>query len=316
MKVSIIIPARNEEGCLGALLESLAALQFPQEQVECIVVDHESTDGTAELARNAGARVFQKKGGTVSAARNFGASLAEGEILAFLDADCTIAEDWLSRALPYLADPRVGVVGSYYVVPLDSASWVREALHKQTQMRPKFSEGKWIPAGNMLIRREVFQKCGGFDESLTTCEDVDICARIAKEYRVIEDTTIRCLHHGEPRTLWQLFRKELWRGRDNFLGVLRHGLQWREVPSLLLPIYSVATLAAFLLSFLIGAVSTWNPIPSMLWTGILFLIPLLGVAALTSLRSGHLSFVLHFTLLYAVYFIARGLAPFYSWRYV
>jgi glycosyltransferase involved in cell wall biosynthesis len=316
VNVSIIIPARDEQEHLGALLASLAMLNFPREQLEIIVVDHESRDRTADIALHAGARVFKKTGGTVSGARNLGATKATGKILAFLDADCTVAEDWLDLALPYFTEQSVGIVGSYYTIPGDPSSWLRDVLRKQTEARPKKSEGKWVPAGNMLIRREVFWEFDGFDELLTTCEDVDLCSRVAQKYRVLEDTAIRCLHHGEPRTLWQLFRKELWRGRDNFLGVLRHGLQWGEIPSLVLPIYSVVSLAAFLLSLIIAALRFSDTLPAILLAAILFLLPLLAVASLTALRSGHSRYILHFTVLYAVYFLARGIAPFYRWRYV
>src|SRR6266508_201410 len=129
--VSIVIPARNEEENLGALLASIAGLDFPHERLEIILVDHESTDRTGEIACGAGATVLRKQGGTISSARNFGASHAAAPIVAFLDADCTVAEDWLKRALPHFADSKVGAVGSYYVVPLEPSTWVRRVLHAQ-----------------------------------------------------------------------------------------------------------------------------------------------------------------------------------------
>jgi glycosyltransferase involved in cell wall biosynthesis len=313
--VSIVIPARDEEENLSALLASLASLDFPRERLEIIVVDHESTDRTGEIARSAGARVLLKTGGTISSARNFGASRAAAQILAFLDADCTVAEDWLERALGYFADTKVGIVGSYYVVPLEPSTWVRRVLQAQTVARPRSSEGKWVPAGNMLIRKKVYWECGGFDESLVTCEDVDLCYRVAQKYRVIEDTAIRCFHHGEPKTLRQVFRKELWRGRDNLLGVLRHGLRWDEVPSLVLPLYAVVTLGLFLSSPLLGALTHWGAW-TVLGAGGLFLLPLVLLAALTGIRAGDVRCVPQLTLLFGVYFLARGLAPFYRWRYV
>ncbi len=314
--VSIVVPARNEEENIGALMASLAALDFPRERLEILVVDHQSTDRTAEIARAAGAKVLQKTGGTISTARNFGAGRAAAEIVAFLDADCTVAADWLKRALPYFADPAVGAVGSYYVVPAEPATWVRAALQTQVAARPKSSEGKWVPAGNMLIRKQVFMQCGGFDETLMTCEDVDLCYRVAQQYRVVEDTAIRCLHHGEPKTLWQLFRKELWRGRDNLLGVVRHGLRWDELPSVVLPLYSVATLILLLASPAMTMFNSWGVAANVLWTACLFLLPAVAIAALTGARARALRYVPHLTLLYGVYFVARGLAPFYRWRYV
>lgn len=313
--VSIVIPARNEEENLGALLASLAALDFPHDRLEVIVIDHESTDRTGEIAHGAGAKVLPKKGGTISSARNFGASSAAAPIVAFLDADCTVAEDWLKCALPYFDDPKVGAVGSYYVVPLEPSTWVRRVLRAQTEARPKSSEGKWVPAGNMLIRKDVYRECGGFDESLATCEDVDLCYRVAQNYRVVEDTKIRCFHHGEPKTLRQIFRKELWRGRDNFLGAFRHGFRWDELPSLVLPMYTVATLGLFLTSPLFGVFNDWGVWP-VLGAAVLFVLPPVAIAALTSARAGNMRYVPQLALVYGVYFLARGLAPFHRWRYV
>lgn len=314
--VSIVIPARNEEENLGALLASVAALDFPRERLEILVVDHESSDRTADIARRAGARVLEKKGGTISSARNFGASKAEGEILAFLDADCTVAEDWLDKALPYFADPQVGAVGSYHIVPRDPPTWVRKVLQKQVDARPKLTSAKWLPSGNMLIRRDVFRECRGFDDSLSTCEDVDLSYRIAHKYKLVADAGIRCWHHGEPVTLRDVFWKELWRGHDNFLGAVRHGFKLAEIPSLVLPFYCIVTLGLFLASPVIGALNSWGTLAIFFWTGVSFFLPVVAVASLTGIRSGDLRYVPQLTGFYAVYFLARGLAPFYRWRFI
>src|SRR5262245_48925925 len=128
MRISIIVPARNEEKALGDLLASLQAQKAPNVAIEIIVVDHESTDDTKRVALQGGARVVTKRGGTISSVRNLGASVATGDILAFVDSDCTVAEDWLAAALPHLREPSVGVVGSYYLMPPHPPTWVRRVL--------------------------------------------------------------------------------------------------------------------------------------------------------------------------------------------
>ena len=152
-------------------------------------------------------------------------------------------------------------------------------------------------------------ECSGFDESLATCEDVDLCYRVAQNYRVVEDTKIRCFHHGEPKTLRQVFRKELWRGRDNFLGVFRHGFRWDELPSLVLPMYTVATLGLFLTSPLFGVFNDWGAWP-VLGAAALFVLPPVAIAALTGARAGNMRYVPQLALVYGVYFLARGLRHF------
>jgi cellulose synthase/poly-beta-1,6-N-acetylglucosamine synthase-like glycosyltransferase len=313
-KVSIVIPARNEEKNLAALLLSLKALDFPTDSREIIVVDHVSSDNTRAVAAGLGARVLTTSGATISSVRNFGAAAASGEILAFVDADCTVTPDWLRTALPYFSDCRVGLVGSHYIIPTQPSTLVRKVRLIQARTRPDLIEGAWVPAGNMLIRREVFNAHGGFNESLVTCEDVDICYRIARTHRVIADKRIGCYHEGEPQTLRELFRKELWRGRSNYQGIWEHGIVARELPSLILPIYFLCSLLGFLASLLQGiwtGVMTWATV----WCGAAFFIPLFAVAVRMSLHSRQPRYVLHCMVFYGTYFLARSLSPLYTWKH-
>jgi glycosyltransferase involved in cell wall biosynthesis len=310
--VSIIIPARNEAENLARLLASLARLRFPSDQLEIIVVDHSSIDETASIARRWGASILTKHGGTIASVRNLGARAAAGDILAFVDADCTVSEDWLENAMQHFEEPRVGAVGSHHL-PGETSTWVREVLQMQTAVRLDWTPTKWLPSGNLLVRRRAFLECDGFDESLVTCEDVDFCYRIGQSYQIICDERVRCWHHGEPKTLGEVFRKELWRGRDNFRGALRHGLRLAEIPSLLLPSYFLGVTALLLMSALVAAVlgrGWWY----VLGFFVALLVPVLTVSAITSARAVRLSYMPRFALLYVVYLSARGLAPFRAWR--
>src|SRR6202048_1348968 len=91
MKISIIVPAFNEEALLGASLRSIqsATIEFTKRgwQGELIVCDNNSTDRTAEVARSAGARVVFEPVNQISRARNAGAAAATGQWLVFVDAD-------------------------------------------------------------------------------------------------------------------------------------------------------------------------------------------------------------------------------------
>lgn len=312
--VSVIVPARNEAAHLPALLASLARVDYPRDRMEIIVVDHQSTDESARIACEAGATVISHRGGTISSVRNRGARSANGDVLAFLDADCTVDQMWLSTALCHFVDPCVGAVGSYHAVPLDPPTWVRAVLQKQIEARPALSEATWLPSGNMFVRRDVFDSCGGFDESMATCEDVDISYRIAQRYRLVADARILCWHHGEPCTLWEVFRKELWRGRDNLIGVLRHGVTLSELPSLVLPLYFLLMFCGILigltLSMLQGAVATWW----LLGFCLALFGPLAILAGFISFRSRAPRYFVHFGAYFLTYFLARGLGPAYAWR--
>lgn len=312
--VTVIVPARNEAAHVSALLASLSAVKFPKDRLEVIVVDHQSTDGTGDLARKAGAKVIEKVGGTIASVRNAGARIAIGEVLAFVDADCTVDTEWLIHALPHFENAKVGAVGSYHQVPLSPPTWVRTVLQKQIEARPAVSEATWLPSGNMFVRRSAFRECGGFDETLGTCEDVDLCYRLSARFKVLADARIRCWHHGEPRTLWEVFRKERWRGRDNFTGAFRHGLKASEIPSLVLPIYVMVASLALAMSPVV-----WLFRPEALWwwvVGWLVLLgaPLLAVSTMFAVRARSFGYLVHFSVYFWAYFLARGIGPLYAWR--
>jgi len=113
-RVSIIVPALNEEQVIGRCLEAVAANDFPLEQMEVILVDNGSKDRTIAIARSyeksLPLRVLERKGVHISAMRNAGAREARGELLAFLDADCQLSENLLGRVAEEFEDPDVRIV--------------------------------------------------------------------------------------------------------------------------------------------------------------------------------------------------------------
>ncbi|MDO8504909.1 MAG: glycosyltransferase family 2 protein [Candidatus Liptonbacteria bacterium] len=98
MKFSVVIPAYNEEKVIGVAVKSLRELSTPKKDFEIIVVDNNSKDKTSAVAKEAGAdKVFSEKTAGTNFARERGRIGAEGEIVAFLDADCEAPKDWLSK---------------------------------------------------------------------------------------------------------------------------------------------------------------------------------------------------------------------------
>lgn len=232
----MIVPGKNEERRIGACLQALRDIDFPPDAYEVIVVDNGSSDATVAIAESYGVRVFSIPDVTISALRNYGASQAKGEFLAFVDADVVVSKDWLKNALTALNDPGIACVGSYGV-PLEASAWVERAWTLGIAARAERSKRVWLASMNMVVRAKAFHEIGGFNERLVTCEDVDFGYRLSQRYGILEDKSVRAMHLGEPKTLSQLFRKEMWRGRSNFTGVLEHGLLLAEIPSLLLPLF-------------------------------------------------------------------------------
>ena len=111
MFISVVIPAYNEERCLGRCLQALRTQSYPVSRFEIIVVDNGSTDATADIARRLGARVVSEPRKGVARARQTGFEAARSEIIASTDADTTVPAFWLARiAAHFEADPDLGAV--------------------------------------------------------------------------------------------------------------------------------------------------------------------------------------------------------------
>jgi len=165
-EVSVIVPARDATATLQSTLDALAGQSLAPDRFEVIVVDDASIDGTAALAREAGARVLSASGKGPAAARNAGARVASGEILAFTDADCAPAAGWLEAALEALreADLVQGAVRpppGAAPGPFDRTLWVQ-------------AEHGLYESANLFVRREVFDRLGGFESWLRPRRGIEL----------------------------------------------------------------------------------------------------------------------------------------------
>jgi glycosyltransferase involved in cell wall biosynthesis len=183
-RVSVIIPAFNEEGALPACLDSILGLN--EESLEIIVVDNNSSDQTSRVANQKGARVIPCPVQGIAAARNEGAKHARGEFLAFIDADGKASAGWLNAALPVAE--RSGVVtgwnyfretnpilGLYF----NSYSMVFFTL----QMLSSLLGGTVLAGNNMVIRRDLFMAVGGFPRFVG--EDVKLARILASQKQTV-----------------------------------------------------------------------------------------------------------------------------------
>ena len=302
--VSFVIPAKNEAQLIGQCLDAINSLTYDPGRYECIVVDNGSVDDTAKIAKQKGAKVLTLAEGTISALRNCGAKQAQGEYLAFLDADCVIDRQWLTQALRHFDDPRVGCAGSHPGIPEES-TWVQKAWHLQNSKTSAVQAVDWLPSMNMLVKKKAFVDCGGFNESLITCEDVDFCYRLKRTYKSVSDSGIKSVHFGEAKTVSEFFRKERWRSQSNLQGVLSHGFYWREVPSLVLPIYYLIAIICLPLTLVNLVTGSYLP---LIINVVALLLPSLLLALRTSLRAGDFSRFGPLTYLYLVYSFARAAA--------
>lgn len=304
---SIIIPAKNEEINIAHCLDSINAIKYDHNRFEVLVVDNGSIDLTVDVANEKGAKVFVQPDLTISGLRNFGARQARGKVLAFLDADCTVSENWLSAAFLYSDQRDVVAFGSPAVLPEDT-TWVQRAWFFVRCKKSQVEEVDWHESANFFVRRESFESVNGFDENLVTCEDYDLSLRLKKLGRLVADDRIRAMHHREPATVRDFFNKERWRSSSNRERLVNGNFKLRELPSLILPL--VHCLLAFLLvSLVLFEICDGSDINiPYFFLLLVWQLPLLFLAFWKTRRQFSFVTGLQLYALLNVYFFARGFA--------
>ncbi|MDQ2700340.1 MAG: mycofactocin biosynthesis glycosyltransferase MftF [Actinomycetota bacterium] len=189
-RTTVIIPALDEAESIGQLVATVLPTVF-----EVIVVDDGSTDGTAEAAGSAGARVIRHERSRGPGASRNTASIATGtELIAFLDADCLApSSDWIERLAGHLNLPGVVLVAPRIVGagPTECgrstdliAEYERDSCPLDMGVRPSVAgRGKsvpFVPSAAMLIDRAALVEAGGFAEELRYGEDVDLVWRLSE----------------------------------------------------------------------------------------------------------------------------------------
>jgi hypothetical protein len=251
--VSFVIPVRDDAARLRSCLGRIAQCTPPGVAVEIVVADNGSTDESVDVARTAGAHVLSLPGVRVGELRNRAAAAARGEILAFVDADHEIVPEWIPAAVEALAVDGIGAVGAPYHPPSPS-TWVQR-FYDRLRRHPAGQEPvQWLGSGNLAVRRSAFDDVGGFDSTLETCEDVDLCRKLrGRGYRLLADDRMKNVHHGDPQTLRQVFFGELWRGRDNVRVSLRPPVSGRALASALVPMVGLVAGAFVVAGVLSGS---------------------------------------------------------------
>ena len=195
MLVSVIITTKNEEKNIGNCLKSIKAQSYPQDKIEIIVVDNNSTDKTKEIIRSfchsergkeSRIQLFNR-GPERSAQRNFGMmNIAKGKYVMFVDADMILApclvescvkemeKDWsASNLLPLLSDLKSTTVALH----IPEIVLGKKFFSKVRRFERSFYNGTVIDSARFFLK-EAFVKVGGFDESMSGPEDWDIDKKI------------------------------------------------------------------------------------------------------------------------------------------
>lgn len=200
-KLSFVVPAHNEEHELPETLRAIRrAADASRENYEFIVVNDASTDATAEVARQLGARVITINRRQIAAVRNAGARIARGEILFFVDADTRIAPGHVTAGVKAL---EAGYSGGSARVAVDShlAFWARVSI--RTFCAVYFAAGLGVGAF-IFTRRASFETVGGFDEQYFAGEEVYLTLALKKlgRFKILREpivTSARKVRMHSPR---------------------------------------------------------------------------------------------------------------------
>jgi glycosyltransferase involved in cell wall biosynthesis len=173
-RISVIIPAHNEEDCIARCLESVrVAERNVPAQVETIVVLNRCTDRTESISREFGAVIVHENARNLARIRNAGIRASTGAVIVTIDADSRMSGNMLAEVLRRLATGRYVGGG----VRIKSERMSVGLLFSAMTFAPRLLlERSW--AGMFWTLREHFDALGGFDESFVSAEDVDFAKRL------------------------------------------------------------------------------------------------------------------------------------------
>jgi glycosyltransferase involved in cell wall biosynthesis len=182
--LSVIVAIKNEEKHIGNCLESIKKQTYPQELIEIIVVDNNSEDKTKEISESfsrglapLNLKVFNR-GPERSAQRNFGVEKSSGQYVMYLDADMILSKNVIKDCVEY-ADKNKDTVGLYVSeIVMGKKYW-----SKVRRFERSFYDATVIDCVR-FIKKDIFQKVGGFDETFTGPEDWDLDKKIRNAGKV------------------------------------------------------------------------------------------------------------------------------------
>jgi len=174
--ISVIVPVYNYNRRIGKLLKSLIDQNFNRNQYEIIIVDNGSTDGTVNTVKKWAVKVVLEHNYLCSpySARNRGIERAKGNIIVLLDSSCIPKKNWLSNGIHCLENKKADIVGGNIVFRYygkKTAGKIFDAI-TNVKMKESIIDRNVAKAGNLFIRREVFNNVGLFPEGIRSGGDV------------------------------------------------------------------------------------------------------------------------------------------------
>ena len=211
--ISVVVPARNEEDYLAECLASLQNQDYGKQHYEILVVDNNSNDKTAEIAKSfSGVKYLHIGKGPVGAVRNFGVKEAKGEVIAFIDADCIPPYNWLSRGNELLSQNKNHAFSARYISD-KNALWI-EKLWLLGYAVAEFSSTDFL-GGCIFVTKNDFLKVGGFDETITSGEDTKLAVSLRNVgIQTIVDQSLNVIHLGNAKDSKSFVNRQAWHSEN------------------------------------------------------------------------------------------------------
>lgn len=215
--VSIIITTRNEEEVIERLLYSISKQKC---KVEIILVDNNSTDQTKEIARRFINKIYNF-GPERSTQRNFGAGIAKGKYLLFLDADMQLSKDVIKQCLEVAgSNEKIGAI----VIPEVSEAYSFWEKVKGFERSFYNEKGDCVTDAARFFSKEAFKRGGGYDEAITGPEDWDLPETIREMGFKIDKISAKIKHKERVPSPLSLARKKFYYGLRAYRYLAKHNI--------------------------------------------------------------------------------------------
>ena len=254
ISITFIIPHKGREEFLTQTVQSILEQDFDNAQFEILIITQNETLENSTYFEQAAVDIkvhFQPENKTISALRNFGVTQAKGAHLAFLDADVKLSKNWANCMLATLDEvPQRVLVSASQINSLEAPPLekIRTALsNAELDCNVNF-----LPGRNLFLKKETFEKVGGFPEHLITCEDYYFTDQVHHLGDLYYTSQANYVHLGEDKQYNEMYKKEIWRGQSNLQSIKGRNIPLREIPSFIVPPMLFILLAICLLSLVMN----------------------------------------------------------------
>lgn len=295
LRISIVVPIRNEERFIGRTLDGLLSQEYPKHDYEILVVDGDSTDNTCPTVQSyvdahQNIKLLPNPNRWSSSARNIGAKAASGDVVVIVDGHCQFADDqYFANIERAFQNPQVDCLGRPQPLDVDGGTSIQQAISLARSSRLGHHPDSFIysdqeqkvPAHSVGVayRKSVFDVVGEFDEAFDACEDVEFNHRVDQaQMHCVLAPSIQLRYY--PRSsLAGLFRQMARYGRGRVRLFRKHQSTF-SVKSLAPAIFLFCILAGLIPALI-------SPILGTIYFGVLatYLVTVLSFSAALAIRA-------------------------------